>query len=191
MYNCITQFKITIQCPVWLLVVLITILWYDYDLYTYYHYCPGHLAAWSWVICRTDCPLLWHPCGQCPHYPALSSYFWPGSGSGRNNSPANHLQYQSSRSPRILAISWHNVSHYSGHVARLHSEAICVSEDREISSPDVSIGVTWHVSSGYIALPASPECWQILTTGCCEARLREPRILSRPPWIQKFKDLTQ
>ena len=60
----------TIQCPAWLLVVLITNLWYD--LYTYYHYCPGHLAAWSWVICRTDCPLLWHPCGQCPHYPAIS-----------------------------------------------------------------------------------------------------------------------
>ena len=140
----------------------------------------SHLQNWLSIVMTPVWPMS-----------PLSSYFWPGSDSGRNNSPANHLQYQSSRSPRILAISWHNVSHYSGHVASSHSEAICVSEDREISSPDVSIGVTWHVSSGYIALPASPECWQILTTGCCEARLREPRILSRPQWIQKFKDLTQ
>ena len=167
----------------------------------YYHYCCGViLQCGTWVICRTDCPLLWHPCGQCPHYPALSSYFWPGSDSGRNNSPANHLQYQSSRSPLILAIFLTQclplLRLRPGHVASSDSEGVCVSEDREILSPEVSIGVTWHVSSGYIALPASAECWQILTTGCwetpsVEARATEPRILSRPQWIQEFKDLTQ
>ena len=36
-------------------------------------YCCGVTLQYAtWVICRTDSPLLWHPCGQWPHYLAIS-----------------------------------------------------------------------------------------------------------------------
>ena len=78
----------------------------------YYHYCRGHLAVWHMShVCRTDCPLLWHPCGQCPHYPAISD---PAP------APAAIILRQTISNISHLAplvswqYSWHNVSHYSG-----------------------------------------------------------------------------
>ena len=153
----------------------------------------GHLA-----VCDMSHLQNWFSIVMTPVWPMapLSRYFWPGSGSDRsNNSPANHLQYQSSPSlylGNILDTMSPITPARPGHVASSGSEDICDSEDREISSAEVSIGVTWHVSPGYIAHPASPECWQILTTGCWDLTGGEgvpaPFIASMNTGV---KDLTQ
>ena len=130
----------------------------------------------------------------------LSSYFWPGSGSNHsNNSPANHLQYQSSRSPLILAISWHNVSHYSDS----GPDTWLAPTPRVFVSPRTekyrhrkwaseSRGTCRQDTSHFRPLPSADKFSPLGAGRGHQWRPEpEPRILSRPQWIQEFKDLTQ
>ena len=147
----------------------------------------GHLA-----VCDMSHLQNWFSIVMTPVWPMapLSRYFWPGSGSDRsNNSPANHLQYQSSPSlylGNILDTMSPITPARPGHVASSGSEDILTPRTRtekyrQRKWASESRGTCRQDTSHIRPLPSADKFSPLGAGTSLEGR--ESRRLSLPQWI--------